>query len=73
MNKILVAILFVSLTTLNISCDSKSKNKQRIKSSEYLPVTKVIDGDTFWADNSTPDGMKVRLIGVDPTESKKVS
>ena len=42
MNKILVAILFVSLTTLNISCDSKSKDKHRTKSSEYLPVTKVM-------------------------------
>lgn len=72
MNKILVAILFVSLTTLNISCDSKSKNKQRTKSSEYLPVTKVIDGDTFWADNDTKDGVKVRLIGVDAPESKNV-
>lgn len=72
MNKILVAILFVSLTTLNISCDSKSKNKQRTKSSEYLPVTKVVDGDTFWADNDTKAGVKVRLIGVDAPESKNV-
>ena len=72
MNKILVAILFVSLTTLNISCDSKSKNNQRTKSSEYLLVTKVIDGDTFWADNDTKDGVKVRLIGVDAPESKNV-
>ena len=72
MNKILVAILFVSLTTLNISCDSKSKNKQRTKSSEYLAVTKVIDGDTFWANNDTKDVVKVRLIGVDAPESKNV-
>ncbi len=72
MNKILVAILFVSLTTLNISCDSKSKNNQRTKSSEYLLVTKVIDGDTFWGDNDTKDGVKVRLIGVDATEAKNV-
>ena len=72
MNKILVAILFVSLTTLNISCDSKSKNKQRTKSSEYLAVTKVIDGHTFWANNDTKDVVKVRLIGVDAPESKNV-
>jgi micrococcal nuclease len=72
MNKILVAILFVSLTTLNISCDSKSKNKQRTKSSEYLAVTKVIDGDTFWANNDTKDVVKVRLIGVDAPESNNV-
>lgn len=72
MNKILVAILFVSITTLNISCESKSKNKQRTKSTEYLPVTKVVDGDTFWADNDTKDGLKVRLIGVDAPESKNV-
>ncbi|MDI9364180.1 MAG: thermonuclease family protein [Flavobacterium sp.] len=73
MNKILVAILFVSLTTLNISCESRNKNKPRTKSSEYLLVTKVVDGDTFWADNDTKDGVKVRLIGIDAPESRKTS
>lgn len=72
MNKILVSILLLSLTTLNISCESRSKNKQRTKSSEYLLVTQVVDGDTFWADNDTKDGVKVRLIGVDAPESKNV-
>ena len=72
MNKILVVILFVSLTMLNISCESISKNKHSTKSSEYLSVTKVVDGDTFWADNDTKDGIKVRLIGVDAPESKNV-
>ena len=72
MKNILVTILFFSLTIFNISCESRSKNKQRTKSSEYLPVTKVVDGDTFWADNDTKDGVKVRLIGVDAPESKNV-
>ncbi len=54
------------------SCESKSKSKQRTKIIEYYPVTKVIDGDTFWVDNKTRKGIKIRLIGVDAPESKNV-
>ncbi len=72
MNKILIAILFVLIITLNISCESKSQNKHQVKSSGYLLVTKVVDGDTFWADNDTDGGVKIRLIGVDAPESKNV-
>jgi len=74
MNKILIAILFLLFTTLNISCESKSKNKHRTNESneEYLSVTIVVDGDTFWADNGTSKGIKIRLIGVDAPESRNV-
>ena len=72
MSKYLFFISLVISTTLNISCESKSKNKNRTSRTEYLPVTKVVDGDTFWADNGTIDGVKVRLIGVDAPESKKI-
>lgn len=35
----------------------------------YYKVTKVVDGDTFWVDNHTKEGLKVRLIGIDAPES----
>ena len=37
-----------------------------------MPVTKVIDGDTFWADDGSEKGIKIRLIGVDAPESRNV-
>jgi micrococcal nuclease len=69
MKKIFVYILLFAFTSLNISCVSKS-GKQKDKS-EFLSVTKVIDGDTFWADDGSEKGIKVRLIGVDAPESRK--
>lgn len=57
-------------TTERKQYNRENRNKQSIKSNEYLPVTKVVDGDTFWADNGTKKGVKVRLIGVDAPESR---
>jgi len=71
MNKYLFAISLVIIATLNISCESKSKNKNQTSRTEYLPVTKIVDGDTFWVDNGTEKGVKIRLIGVDAPESRK--
>lgn len=36
-----------------------------------MTVTKVVDGDTFWIDDGTSKGLKIRLIGVDAPESRK--
>jgi len=38
---------------------------------EYFPVTRVVDGDTFWVDDGTAKGVKIRLIGVDAPETRK--
>ena len=38
--------------------------------SEYYRVKKVVDGDTFWIDNGSEKGLKIRLIGVDAPESR---
>jgi micrococcal nuclease len=32
-----------------------------------------VDGDTFWIDNGTAKGLKVRLIGVNAPESRKTN
>lgn len=41
------------------------------QTSKFLPVSKVVDGDTFWVKH--PDGReeKIRLIGVDSPESRR--
>lgn len=41
-------------------------------SNQYLPVTKIVDGDTFWADNGSEKGIKIRFIGIDAPESRNM-
>jgi micrococcal nuclease len=36
----------------------------------FYPVTKVVDGDTFWIDIGNNNPLKIRLIGVDAPESR---
>ena len=40
---------------------------------EFYSVVKVVDGDTFWVDDGTEKGLKIRLIGVDAPETRKTS
>ena len=37
----------------------------------FYKVKKVVDGDTFWIDDGTKKGKKVRFIGIDAPESRK--
>jgi len=56
----IVLILFIS------SCNSRS-DKDKLQG--YLPVTKIVDGDTFWIDDGSEKGMKIRLIGINTPET----
>lgn len=48
------------------SCDSpKAKNRK------YYRVVKIVDGDTFWVDDGSERGRKIRLIGVDAPETRR--
>lgn len=71
-------IIILLFSTINVSCNSSSgKRKAEVTSSTltvsngFLVVTKVVDGDTFWADDGTSKGLKIRLIGIDAPESRK--
>jgi micrococcal nuclease len=37
---------------------------------KYYRVKKVVDGDTYWIDDGTKSGIKIRMLGVDAPESK---
>lgn len=76
MQRIIAFILLISI--FNASCNSGSgkRNADKTDSSGsvqdgFLLVTKVVDGDTFWADDGTSKGLKIRLIGIDAPESRK--
>lgn len=66
------------ILSLSVSCNSKSgkrkleiTNKILVASNDFFAVTKIVDGDTFWVDDGTEKGMKIRLIGIDAPESRK--
>jgi len=76
MQRVIAFILLISV--LNVSCNSGSGKRNADKTDVslsaqdgFLLVTKVVDGDTFWADDGTSKGLKIRLIGVDAPESRK--
>lgn len=58
-------ILILSLISLN-AANPQGKNEEK----EFYRVRKIVDGDTFWIDDGSVKGVKVRLIGVDAPESR---
>jgi micrococcal nuclease len=76
MRRVIAIILLISV--FNASCNSGSGKRNADKTEVsltsqdgFLIVTKVVDGDTFWADDGTSKGLKIRLIGVDAPESRR--
>ena len=65
-NKTLLLLLLLILTSSSL-CFTQDKKKE---SNSFFSVTKVVDGDTFWIDDGSEKGLKVRLIGVDAPESR---
>ncbi len=72
-------VIFIIVSISGFSCNSKSgnrkpKSEESAKSDKegFFKVMKVIDGDTFWADDGSENGIKIRLIGVDSPESRNV-
>ena len=61
-----VLIFFIITTLLFYPSKTLSESGGR-----YYPVTKVVDGDTFWVDDGSEKGLKIRLIGVDAPESRR--
>jgi len=61
--------LFLSLTFCSSNKSDFSETSEQFQ--EWYPVTKVVDGDTFWVDNGTSKGIKIRLTGIDAPESQK--
>src|SRR4030042_6392146 len=60
----MLILLLCTPVLLDFSC----RPLHRQDNGTFMPVKRVVDGDTFWADDGTPDGLKVRLIGLDAPE-----
>ena len=64
-------LFILSLLALTgLSCRPTADGIDLSPNKSRYAVTKIVDGDTFWADNGTEGGFKVRLIGVDAPESR---
>lgn len=63
----LITLLIIVLSVLDFSCNSIRKKGDAV---QYLNVTKIVDGDTFRADDGSEKGIIIRLIGVDAPESR---
>ena len=61
-------ILVFIITTLFNSAHINPADKD--EEYVYYKVRKVVDGDTFWIDDGSQKGVKIRLIGVDAPESR---
>jgi micrococcal nuclease len=64
---IILLLLLCTPVFLDFSCRSMHGRDN----GPFMTVTRVVDGDTFWADNGSPDGLKVRLIGLDAPETRR--
>lgn len=75
-------LLLISLCFLiSISCNSRERHSENQKnitnislnrnnSKRYYSIKKFIDGDTFWINDGSKKGVKIRLIGVDTPENQ---
>ncbi len=65
--------IFIFLLSLFLccSCDTATQSTHVLNAPVFLPVKKIVDGDTFWVDDGTAKGIKIRLIGIDAPESRK--
>jgi micrococcal nuclease len=54
------------LILISLSLYPQKSNRQIV----YYQVKHVVDGDTFWIDDGSVKGIKVRLIGIDAPESR---
>lgn len=70
MHTILLALL---IGLVNVSCDpSPQPPQQDGEGQTWYSISKFVDGDTFWVDDGSEKGLKIRLIGIDSPEPRSV-
>lgn len=58
MKHVYLLFLLVSLTFCSSNKNDFLETSELTQ--EWYPVTKVVDGDTFWVDNDTSKGIKIQ-------------
>jgi micrococcal nuclease len=62
--RVFLTILFLTLA------ETASPSPGDKETHLFYTVTRVVDGDTFWINDGSAKGLKIRLIGVDAPESR---
>lgn len=65
MRLIVLSIVILGLSSFGLLQPAERKDK-----AIYYRVFRVVDGDTFWIDDGSEKGLKIRLIGVDAPETR---
>lgn len=63
-------IFLLFILTLSVFPINAQKPEKQNEDFRYYAVTKVVDGDTFWVDDGSVKGLKIRFIGIDAPESR---
>jgi len=63
-------IIYLTLLLFIFSCSDRHRKNEMTISQKYFTIKKFVDGDTFWINDGTAKGIKIRLIGVDTPESQ---
>lgn len=61
--------LLAILAALQPAASGQTADAEHARETWYT-VTRVVDGDTFWIDDGSETGLKIRLIGVDAPEPR---
>ena len=46
------------------------RNRKSGENAVFYPVSRIVDGDTFWIDDGSEKGIKIRLTGIDAPETR---
>lgn len=71
MNRIEFCLVILLIPISLLSCSNATITKEGAKSQQLFAVKRIVDGDTFYADDGSSKGLKIRLIGIDAPESRK--
>jgi micrococcal nuclease len=63
----IILLFIVFMLTLQVDAQSAGKHREE---AVFYPVARIVDGDTFWLDDGSEKGIKVRLTGIDAPETR---
>jgi len=63
-------LVFILLIVLIAEQGAFTRQSPKTATGRFYPVARIVDGDTFWINNGSVKGLKIRLIGIDAPESR---
>ncbi|MGM1431336.1 thermonuclease family protein [Sphingobacterium lactis] len=54
----------------NSTSTSGASSQQSLSKEQFYSIRHVVDGDTFWIEDGSPTGQKIRFIGIDAPENR---